>query len=73
MVKGSRLNFENILPLRSNLKNAINNIELLNIIGKNKKRCQKVISIKKIYYEKNSFLVCWKIRLWDNEEYYLCL
>ena len=52
MVKGSRLNFENILPLRSNLKNAINNIELLNIIGKNKKRCQKVISIKKIYYEK---------------------
>ena len=48
MVKGSRLNFENILPLRSNLKNAINNIELLNIIGKKiKKDVKKLSPLKK--------------------------
>lgn len=48
MIKGSKINFENVLPLRSNLKNVINNNELLNIIGKKiKKNAKKLSPIKK--------------------------
>lgn len=48
MIKGSKLNFENVLPLRSNIKNAINISELLNIIGKKvKKNVKKLSPIKK--------------------------
>ena len=49
MIKGSKLTFENVLPLRSNIKNTFSGDELLKIIGKKIKRNVKKLSPIKKY------------------------